>query len=376
MRARTSRDFFRRCFSLTFFPHGVVHAAVSTADGFSYEREAIAEWLSTGKKNSPLTGAVLARTDLMPNHALRSAIQEFINANPALAKDLYTPGAATPAAYPNPLPTHTSAASSSSLSADSTDEAVPVGLPVTPVQAPPPPPLTGLTEVDRAAATPLAVPDWAAHCAPKKPPPARGWFSKKPSSEAASSAEAIDPDEEPRVRLVRPEDGSGGVGIEATLSTEASMLRLALRLAAPETAKLACLKLTASDGFGAGTAGALTAAGDGFALLCRALATALGGAESLSTLRELSISKINVSDAAAATLASALAGHPTLTSLELWNVALEDEGAFAVAQLAAPPPNGNAALKSLNLGRSLIGPEAREKLDAIIDRERVHAQLY
>ena len=154
------------------------------------------------------------------------------------------------------------------------------------------------------------------------------------------------------------------------------MLRLALRLAAPETAKLACLKLTASDGFGAGTAGALTAAGDGFALLCRGLATALGGAESLSTLRELSISKINVSDAAAATLASALAGHPTLTSLELWNVALEDEGAFAAAQLAAPPPNGNRALKSLNLGRSLIGPEAREKLDAIIDRERVHAQLY
>ena len=37
---------------------------VSTSDGFTYEREAILEWLRSGNTTSPLSGAVLERNDL------------------------------------------------------------------------------------------------------------------------------------------------------------------------------------------------------------------------------------------------------------------------------------------------------------------------
>ena len=49
---------------------------VSTADGHTYERAAIERWLSKGKRTSPLTGAVLESTALIPNHALRKLIEE------------------------------------------------------------------------------------------------------------------------------------------------------------------------------------------------------------------------------------------------------------------------------------------------------------
>ena len=49
---------------------------VSTADGHTYERAAIKRWLSKGKRTSPLTGAVLESTALIPNHALRKLIEE------------------------------------------------------------------------------------------------------------------------------------------------------------------------------------------------------------------------------------------------------------------------------------------------------------
>lgn len=48
---------------------------VLAADGFSYERSAIATWLARGNSSSPMTGAPLAHHNLMPNLALRSAVE-------------------------------------------------------------------------------------------------------------------------------------------------------------------------------------------------------------------------------------------------------------------------------------------------------------
>ena len=47
------------------------------ADGFTYERTAIAAWLAAGKDTSPQTGAALAHPHLAPNIALRQAIAEW-----------------------------------------------------------------------------------------------------------------------------------------------------------------------------------------------------------------------------------------------------------------------------------------------------------
>ena len=51
---------------------------VMAADGHSYERREIEAWLDRGKRMSPMTGAPLPHTHLMPNHALRNAIQDFL----------------------------------------------------------------------------------------------------------------------------------------------------------------------------------------------------------------------------------------------------------------------------------------------------------
>ena len=64
---------------------------VSTSDGFSYEREAITEWFATGHDTSPLTGVMLSRTALLPNHALRQAIQQYVDEHPERADELYRP---------------------------------------------------------------------------------------------------------------------------------------------------------------------------------------------------------------------------------------------------------------------------------------------
>ena len=56
---------------------------VSTSDGFSYEREAITEWLRT-KDTSPKTGTKLESKALIPNHLVRSLIRAFTEAGAAL----------------------------------------------------------------------------------------------------------------------------------------------------------------------------------------------------------------------------------------------------------------------------------------------------
>jgi hypothetical protein len=47
------------------------------ADGFTYEAEVIKGWLDSGRDTSPMTKSKLRHRHLTPNHALRSAIQEY-----------------------------------------------------------------------------------------------------------------------------------------------------------------------------------------------------------------------------------------------------------------------------------------------------------
>ncbi|XP_010507781.1 PREDICTED: putative U-box domain-containing protein 58 [Camelina sativa] len=49
-----------------------------TADGYTYEAEAIARWFNTGHNTSPMTNLKLSHTNLVPNRALGSAIQELV----------------------------------------------------------------------------------------------------------------------------------------------------------------------------------------------------------------------------------------------------------------------------------------------------------
>ncbi|CAN6882918.1 putative U-box domain-containing protein 55 [Brassica napus] len=51
------------------------------ADGFTYEAEALKEWLDNGHETSPMTNLKLTHNNLVPNHALRSAIQEWLQRN-------------------------------------------------------------------------------------------------------------------------------------------------------------------------------------------------------------------------------------------------------------------------------------------------------
>ncbi|CAL0304690.1 unnamed protein product [Lupinus luteus] len=50
------------------------------ADGFTYEAEAIRGWLDSGHDTSPMTNSRLTHHNLVPNHALRSSIQDWLQA--------------------------------------------------------------------------------------------------------------------------------------------------------------------------------------------------------------------------------------------------------------------------------------------------------
>lgn len=51
------------------------------ADGFTYEAEAVRGWLDSGHDTSPMTNLRLEHRNLVPNRALRSAIQEWLQRN-------------------------------------------------------------------------------------------------------------------------------------------------------------------------------------------------------------------------------------------------------------------------------------------------------
>ena len=50
---------------------------VIAADGFTYERAAITDWLEH-KDTSPITGAALANTTLTPNRAVKKIAEWFM----------------------------------------------------------------------------------------------------------------------------------------------------------------------------------------------------------------------------------------------------------------------------------------------------------
>jgi len=54
------------------------------SDGFTYEAEAIKGWLDSGHDTSPMTNMRLENHTLVPNRALRSAIQEWLQHNRVL----------------------------------------------------------------------------------------------------------------------------------------------------------------------------------------------------------------------------------------------------------------------------------------------------
>jgi hypothetical protein len=50
---------------------------VTAADGHSFERTYIEAWFRAGHRTSPLTGCLLPHTNLLPNHALRNAVDDW-----------------------------------------------------------------------------------------------------------------------------------------------------------------------------------------------------------------------------------------------------------------------------------------------------------
>ncbi|KAK4483474.1 hypothetical protein RD792_010666 [Penstemon davidsonii] len=56
----------------------IMQDPVVAADGFTYEAEALKGWLDSGHDTSPMTNLQLPHSNLVPNHALRSAIQEWL----------------------------------------------------------------------------------------------------------------------------------------------------------------------------------------------------------------------------------------------------------------------------------------------------------
>ena len=78
--------------------HEVMRDPVTLSDGHSYERTAIERWLTTND-TSPMTGAALKGTDVVPNHALRNSILEHFQAGGRELSPLHPlpPQAAAPA---------------------------------------------------------------------------------------------------------------------------------------------------------------------------------------------------------------------------------------------------------------------------------------
>ena len=66
--------------------HELMCDPVFAADGHSYERADITEWLK-GHNTSPLTGEALANTQLTPSHAMRGLVQRFVDSCNAAGVD-------------------------------------------------------------------------------------------------------------------------------------------------------------------------------------------------------------------------------------------------------------------------------------------------
>ncbi|XP_047979946.1 U-box domain-containing protein 33-like [Salvia hispanica] len=57
----------------------IMQDPVVAADGYTYESEALKGWLENGHDTSPMTDLKLPHSDMVPNHTLRSAIQDWLH---------------------------------------------------------------------------------------------------------------------------------------------------------------------------------------------------------------------------------------------------------------------------------------------------------
>lgn len=65
-------------FHIGFLLQEIMHDPQIAADGFTYEGDAIREWLENGHDTSPMTNLELNHLLLTPNHALRLAIHDWL----------------------------------------------------------------------------------------------------------------------------------------------------------------------------------------------------------------------------------------------------------------------------------------------------------
>lgn len=317
---------------------------VTTADGFSYEREAIEKWLQD-HTISPLTGAPLKHLELIPNMALRSAIQEAVDARPELKSLVYkpTPQAVAPSAV----------ASAVAPVAHDPFPHAPVGLPVgqaVPIES-------GATANQSSGVAPLAA----------------VWDAQSLHVAAISAHVAWTSMRQPGLELQVTTGDGGGARVTAQVGGEEGMTALVDRICSGSSAKLEGLCVTGLDAVGFGTMSETSTEGPAFARLIEALRPT-ARVYSLHALKELSVKALELSDATAVALASALQGHPKLAELELWNVGLDDDGAIAIARLATP--QGNAALRRLNLGRNLMSGSGKEKIEQMVQGSSVQLRTY
>ncbi|KAK6142129.1 hypothetical protein DH2020_006997 [Rehmannia glutinosa] len=56
----------------------IMHDPQVAADGFTYEGDALRGWLKSGRETSPMTNLKLSHSNLVPNHSLRLAIQDWL----------------------------------------------------------------------------------------------------------------------------------------------------------------------------------------------------------------------------------------------------------------------------------------------------------
>ena len=59
----------------------IMRDPVMCADGHTYDRPNIEQWFAGGHDTSPNTGARLPHLNLVPNHALRNSIEEFLDSS-------------------------------------------------------------------------------------------------------------------------------------------------------------------------------------------------------------------------------------------------------------------------------------------------------
>ncbi|KAF5751462.1 U-box domain-containing protein 33-like [Tripterygium wilfordii] len=71
-------DLYFSDYYLSKFFREIMHDPQLAADGFTYEGEALCEWLENGRETSPMTNVKVCHLHLTPNHALRLAVQDWL----------------------------------------------------------------------------------------------------------------------------------------------------------------------------------------------------------------------------------------------------------------------------------------------------------